>query len=109
MSSDETQARLAEIDDKLHRLQDLIETCRKGMLLSRAAILAGAILFLLNLAFASPPSLVLGLVFFTAIIAGIVWLGANKSSREQALADLRVAQAEWQAATDAIEMETIGQ
>lgn len=109
MSSDETQARLAEIEDKIHRLQDLIETCRKGMLLSRVAIVAGAILFLLNLALASPPSLVLGLLFFTAIIGGLVWLGANKSSREQAVAELRVAQAEWQSATDAIEMETIGQ
>jgi hypothetical protein len=43
------------------------------------------------------------------IIGGIVWLGANKTSREQALASLMQAQSEWQTATDAIEMSTIGE
>jgi hypothetical protein len=55
------------------------------------------------------PSLLIALLSFTAIIAGIVWLGANKTSREQALASLRTAQSEWQAVTDAIAMETIGE
>jgi hypothetical protein len=108
MADDETRAELAEIEERIEHLRDLIESCRKAMLLSRAAIIAGGILFGVNLIGVIAPSLLLGLLSFTAIIAGIVWFGANKTSREEALAALRVAQSEWQAATDQIEMSTIG-
>jgi hypothetical protein len=43
------------------------------------------------------------------MIAGIVWLGANRTSREQALASLQLAQSEWRGVTDQIEMSTIGE
>ena len=109
MSDDDTQARLVEIEDRLEQLQDLIESCRKGMLVSRIAIVAGGVLFLANLGLIARPSLLIGLSSFTAIIAGIVWLGANKTSREQALAALRLAQSEWRAAIDEIEMSIVGE
>ena len=110
MSDDEIQAQLAEIEERIEHLRDVIESCRKGMLASRAAIVAGAVLLLANfVGLFGSVSLLLALSSFTAIIGGIVWLGANKTSREQALAALRAAQSEWQAATDAIEMSTIGQ
>jgi hypothetical protein len=109
MSDDETRAQLAEIEGRIEHLRDVIESCRKGMLVSRAAIIAGSLLFLINLMGIIAPSLLLGLLSFTAIIAGIVWLGANKTSREQALASLHLAQSEWQAATDQIEMSTVGE
>jgi hypothetical protein len=110
MSDDETRAQLAEIEERIEHLRDVIESCRKGMLASRTAIIAGGILFVLNLlGLIGPASLLLALLSFTAIIAGIVWLGANKTSREQALASLHLAQSEWQAATDQIEMSTVGE
>ena len=76
------------------------------MLVSRIAISVGSVVFLANMI--ARPSLLIAFLSFTAIIAGIVWLGANKTSREQALASLRLA-SEWQEATDAIAMETIGE
>ena len=110
MSDEEVQAELAEIEERIERLRYMIESCRKGTLASRAAIVGGGVLFLANLlGLFGPASLLLALLSFTAIIGGIVWLGANKTSREQALASLRAAQSEWQAATDAIEMSTIGE
>jgi hypothetical protein len=110
MSDDDTQSRLTELEDRLENLQDAIESCRKGMLLARLAILAGSVLFVINLiGLIASPSLLLALFAFTAIIGGIVWLGANKTSRDEALAALRAAQAEWRAETDAIEMSTIGE
>jgi hypothetical protein len=109
MNDDDTQARLAEIEDRIEHLQDVIESCRKGMLASRIAILVGGVLLFVNLGLIAPPSLLVALSSLTAIIAGIVWLGANKTSREQALASLRIAQSEWQAATDEIEMSTVGE
>jgi hypothetical protein len=110
MSDDEIQARLNEIEARIERLHDTIESCRKGMVASRAAIIAGSIAFGANIiGVIAPASLLIGLLSFTMIIGGIVWLGANKTSREQALASLMQAQSEWQAATDAIEMSTIGE
>jgi hypothetical protein len=110
MSDDEVQAQLVEIEERMERLRDTIESCRKGMLASRAAIIGGGVLLVANLVglFGSV-SVLLALLSLTAIIGGIVWLGANKTSREQALASLRAAKAEWRAATDAIEMSTIGE
>jgi hypothetical protein len=110
MSDDEVQAQLVEIEDRIERLRDMIESCRKGMLASRAAIVSGGVVLVANLVglFGSV-SLLLALLSFTAIIGGIVWLGANKTSREQASTALRAAQSEWQGATDAIEMSTIGE
>jgi hypothetical protein len=108
MSYDEIQAQLVEIEERIEHLRDVIESCRKGMQASRAAVVAGGVLLPANLfGLFGSVSLLLALSSFTAIIGGIVWLGANKTSREQALASLRAAQSEWQAATDAIEMSTI--
>jgi hypothetical protein len=110
MSDDESQIRLAEIEERIDALRDTIESCRKGMLGSRIAIFVGGVFFVVNLVgLISLPSLLVALLSFTGIIAGIVWLGANKTSREQALASLRAAQAEWRAATDAIDMSTVGE
>ena len=109
MSDDETRAELAEIEERIAQLRDTIESCRKAMLMSRGAISAGAIVFAANFIGVIAPSLLLGLLSFTAIIAGIVWLGANKTSREEALAALALAQSQWRTATDQIEMSTIGE
>jgi hypothetical protein len=110
MSDDATHDRLAEIEDRIDALRDAIESCRKGMLGSRIAIFAGGAFFAVNLVgLISPPSLLIALLSFTAVIAGVVWLGANKTSREQARASLRAAQAEWREATDAINMSTVGE
>jgi hypothetical protein len=109
MSDDETGAQLADIEERIEHLRDVIESCRKGMLASRAAIVAGSFLFLVNLIGIIAPSLLLGLLSFTAIIAGIVWFGANRTSREQALASLHLAQSEWRGVIDQIEMSTIGE
>ena len=108
MSDDGTRAELAELEERIVRLRDTIESCRKAMVLSRGAIIAGAIVFVANLIGVIAPSLLLGLLSFTAIIAGIVWLGANKTSREEAIAALALAQSQWRTATDQIEMSTIG-
>jgi hypothetical protein len=110
MSDDEVQAQLAEIEERIERLRDTIESCRKGMLASHAAIVSGAVLLVTDLlGLFGSVSLLVALSSFTAIIGGIVWLGANKTSREQASASLRAAQSEWHAATDAIDMSTVGE
>jgi hypothetical protein len=110
MSDEETRAQLAEIEERIEHLRDLIESCRKGMLASRAAIIVGGVFFVVNLVgLVGSASPLLSLLSFTAIIAGIVWLGANRTSRQQALASLQLAQSEWRGVTDQIEMSTIGE
>jgi hypothetical protein len=109
MSDEDVQARLAAIEERLEELQDVVESCRKGMIGSNVAILAGSVLFVANIVgFAGHSSLFVGLASFSAIIGGIVWLGANKTSREQALAAVEAADAEWREATDRLAMSTIG-
>jgi hypothetical protein len=109
MGDEDTRTELAEIEGRIEYLRELIESCRKAMLLSRGAIIAGGIVFVANSIGVIAPSLLLGLLSFTAIIGGIVWLGANKTSREEALAALALAQSQWRTATDQIEMSTIGE
>ena len=109
MSGDDTRTELAELEERIAHLRELIESCRKAMLLSRGAIIAGGVMFVANLIGLIVPSLLVGLLSFTAIIAGIVWLGANKTSREEATAALALAQSQWRTATDRIEMSTMGE
>jgi hypothetical protein len=110
MSDEETRARIAEIEERIEHLRDVIESCRKGMLASRAAIIAGGVFFVVDLVgLVWSASLLLALLSFTAMIAGIVWFGANRTSRQQALAALQLAQSEWRGVIDQIEMSTVGE
>ncbi|GAC1564136.1 MAG: hypothetical protein NVS2B5_30080 [Beijerinckiaceae bacterium] len=109
MSDEDVQTRITAIEERLDELQDVVESCRKGMIGSKVAILVGSALFAANIVgFGGHSSLFVGLASFSAIIGGIVWLGANKTSREQALAAIESANAEWRDATDTIAMSTIG-
>jgi hypothetical protein len=77
-------SRIDATDALLEELYGEIQTCRQAMILSRAAIGLGfataLIVFTIAPAYDTAP-IVLGA--FTAIIGGLVWLGANKSTREE--------------------------
>jgi hypothetical protein len=69
------------------------ERCRKAMVLSRAAIWLGGGMIALAVLVAEARSVVVMLLGISAVIGGFTWLGANKSSREEAEAALREAEA----------------
>jgi hypothetical protein len=74
------------LEDDLATIDRQIAICRQAMILSRLAIGVGAavlagVTFLVHV----PEPMVAVLAGFTAIIGGLVWLGANKSTREELL------------------------
>ncbi len=77
-------ARIDAIEAALETIEAEIETCRQAMVLSRAGIVLGlatlALVFTIAPAYATATVV---LAAFTAIIGGVVWLGANKSTKDE--------------------------
>jgi hypothetical protein len=106
--SGDPHARVIEIEQRIEDLSDYAERCRKEMRLSRAAILVGLLLLVAALAgLAGFHGEIAGISGFAAMIGGFVWLGANKSSGEEARAALQRARAELAAAIDALGLQRL--
>ncbi len=77
------------IDRQIEELQREMEGCQQAMTLSRAVIYVAALTFLLVLTVATPfrtPIVVFSTI--AAMMGGTVWLGANKSTLQEAAAHL---------------------
>jgi hypothetical protein len=78
-----SQPNFEDLDRQIEALHEQLETCRQAIALSRAAIYGGGlvlgVVLTVAVAYRTPP-VVLGAIM--AILGGIVWLGANRSSRE---------------------------
>lgn len=105
---DEARDRIVRLEERIEELAAAIESCRKFMLAARAAIAAGAVL-LIALAFGlvtfSPMAMVAA---FAAVLGGIVLLGSNSSTSDQANAELRAAEAERAALIGEIDLQVVG-
>jgi hypothetical protein len=86
-------ASIEALESRIEALGDTIERCRKAMILSRAAIWLGVAMIVLAIVLAGARNAVVVLLGISAVIGGFTWLGANKSSREEAEAALREAEA----------------
>ena len=87
-------ARLDAIDLQIEDLRGELDGCRQSIALSRAAVWLGGIV--LALVFTLVGSYRTAPVIFGAItvtLGGLVWLGASRSSREEARARLADAEA----------------
>jgi hypothetical protein len=100
---DEIERLEAQIDDLVARL----ESCRKFVLVSQIAIVAGAVLL---------AALLLGIVRFdatemiaavAALLGGIVGWGSNRSTAKEAAAELEAAEAERKALIGAIDLRIV--
>jgi hypothetical protein len=77
-------AELDAIETQIEDLQHELESCRKAMLVSRIAIVGGALVLAAVLTVAGAyrtPAIVFSA--FAATIGGIIWLGASKSSSDE--------------------------
>jgi hypothetical protein len=85
---------IAQLEALIEELSERIERCRKFILMSKLAIIAGAILLaaILFEAIRFDPVALIGAI--TAVIGGIVLFGSNTSTLQQAIAALRSAEAE---------------
>jgi hypothetical protein len=100
---DEIERLEAQIDELVARL----ESCRKFILVSRIAIVAGALLL---------ASLLLGVIRFDAIemlaaiaalLGGIVGWGSNRSTAQEAAAELAAAEADRKALIGTIDLHVV--
>ena len=77
-------------------IADLVEAragCRRAIAASRAAIIGGALTLALSVPLAALRTPTIALAALTAMIGGVVWAGASKSSGEELdarLADVEV-------------------
>jgi ABC-type nickel/cobalt efflux system permease component RcnA len=87
-------AEFDRIDAALEDLEAKIESCQQAIILARAAIFMGLATLgaVLTIATAyGTATVIFGAI--TAIIAGTVWLGANKSTKEELQAQRESAEA----------------
>jgi hypothetical protein len=80
---------IADLEAEIDHLSDTAEQCRKGMIVAKAAIAGGILLFgvaLLGLIRSDPIVLVAGIA---AALAGIGFYGSSQGSLKQITAKLR--------------------
>jgi hypothetical protein len=98
---------IADLEARIEALAGTIEGCRKIMLVSKFAIAAGAILTLAMLMGAIRPDLAAISGATAAVLGGIVLLGSNRSTADQALANMKKAEAARAELIDRLELRPV--
>jgi hypothetical protein len=108
--SDEGDPRdqIARLEAQIEALAETVEGCRKIMLAARAAIAVGALLILAMILGLVRPELASLAGATVALLGGIVLLGSNRSTSDQALAKVKQAEAARAALIDRLELLTVG-
>jgi uncharacterized membrane protein YjjP (DUF1212 family) len=90
---DDPTDEISQLEARLEALAERAERCRKIIMVSKAAIAAGALLLLVMLLglFGSGPAAALGSI--AAMLGGIVSLGSNTSTLQQTMAAMSAAEA----------------
>ena len=98
--------RIEALETMLDAIHARIDMCRQAMILSRVAIglglATGAIALTVAPAYNTAPVI---LAAFTAVIGGVVWLGSNKSTKDDLEARRAVIEAERDGLFDRIAAE----
>jgi hypothetical protein len=92
MNDVDLHEQVLKIEAHIEELADLIERCRKIILISKAAIAAGGVLILAMIigAVGFDATIMIGAI--AAAIGGTVVLGSNKSTLKQTMNDLKAAE-----------------
>jgi hypothetical protein len=99
---------IAELEDEIEVLRDVIERCRKIMLAGKAAIAGGALLLLAQ---------AIGVLHFEPIsfmaasaglLGGIVLFGSNNSTAREKIAALKAAETRRATLIDAMPLRVVG-
>ncbi len=99
---------IARLEAQIEALAETVEGCRKIMLLAKAAIAIGALLVVAMVVGAIPTDLAGISGATTAVLGGIVLLGSNRSTADQALANIKRAEAARAALIDRLELRPVG-
>jgi hypothetical protein len=93
MDEDDRRQEIVRLEAEIDELAETIERCRKIRLVGQAALALGVVLFLAVIltAMRYGPATLMGAI--ALVLGGIVVLGSNRSTSQQAVAALRAAEA----------------
>jgi hypothetical protein len=93
MADDDLHDQISRLEAQIDELTEVIESCRKVILVSKVAIAAGGI-WLLAFTFGAIRFDSMAMVgAISAVIGGTVVFGSNRSTSNQAAADIKAAEA----------------
>ncbi len=107
MTEADPHEQIAELETQIEALAETIEGCRKIMLVAKVAIAGGALMILAMLVGAIRPDLVSMSVATAALLGGIVLLGSNRSTSDQAMAKMKQAEAARTRLIDGLELRPV--
>jgi hypothetical protein len=90
---DDLHEQVLQIEAHIERLADVIERCRKIILISKAAVVVGGTLILATIigAIGFDPTIMIGAI--AAAIGGTVVFGSNMSTLKQTVTNMKAAEA----------------
>jgi hypothetical protein len=99
---------ISHIEAHIEELTDIIERCRKIILISKVAIAAGGILILAIIigAVGFDPTVLIGAI--AAVIGGTVVCGSNTSTLKQTMTDMKAAEAHRTELISRMDLKVVG-
>jgi hypothetical protein len=104
---DDPHEQIARLEAQIEALAETVESCRKIMLVAKVAIAGGALLILAMIVGMVRPELASLCGATAALLGGIVLLGSNRSTSDQALAKVKKAEAARTALIDRLELRPV--
>jgi hypothetical protein len=98
---------IARLEVQIEALAETVEGCRKIMLAAKVAIAGGALLILAMILGLVRPELASLAGATVALLGGIVLLGSNRSTADQALAKIKKAEAARAGLIDRLELRPV--
>ena len=99
---------ILHVEARIEELADIIETCRKIILISKVAIAVGGILILATIigAVGFDPTVLIGAI--EAVIGGTVVFGSNTSTLKQTMTDMKAAEVHRTELISRIDLKVVG-
>ena len=108
MSDDgDPHEQIARLEAQIETLAETVESCRKIMLVAKVAIAGGALLVLAMVLGAVRPELASLSGATAALLGGIVLLGSNRSTSDQALEKMKKAETARAGLIDRLELRPV--
>jgi len=100
---------IADLEADIDTLSDAAERCRKSMIVAKGAVVGGLLVLgaaLFGLIWSDPIAVLGGIA---ATLAGIVFYGSSRSTREQIVGKIRLYEASRNELIDGMDLSTVSQ